>query len=429
MKNKKQIVYLLLKNVIILLTGTVVALLLLWLVYQLPVGPMKQHVAQSIPMLQKEFTDSELITGYEGTLTGSFTDCLMLEHAIYETDEHSTLEQMLFMYRGESLTEDAWAPGVSLLDYVENREHPVEVEYSRYWHGYLVVLKPLLALTTVNSIRVLSAALQILLVCAVILLCARRGESILGVGFVASLPFMYFFTMYFSLSLSICFYLLALIILIQLYWHGKLEEKKWYPIVFLVIGMLTSYFDFLTYPLVTLCFPLCIVLYLSEERWQKQLGRMVGYSMEWGIGYIGLWVMKWIITDLLVGGHTIADGLGTLLTRMDSAEQKSRVQGFFHVLKLNLGVYTNWGFLILIVGMVIGTIVFLWTKRKQIQIKKNLQSSIFVFAVALYPMVWFFFMQNHSEEHYMFTFKILSISVFAFVCAVGRLVKKTNEVV
>ncbi len=427
MKNKKQIAGLLFKNIIALLIGTVAALLLLWLVYQLPVEPMKQHVAQSMPMLQKEFTDSELITGYEGTLTGSFTDCLMLEHAIYETERHSTLEQMLFMYRGESLAEDAWAPGVSLLDYVENREHAVEVEYSRYWHGYLVVLKPLLALTTVNSIRVLAAALQMLLVCAVLLLCARRGEGILGGGFVASLPFMYFFTMYFSLSLSICFYLLTLIMLIQLYWHEKLEEKKGYPIVFLIIGMLTSYFDFLTYPLITLCFPLCIVLYLSKECWQKQLGRMVGYSMEWGTGYIGLWVMKWVITDLLVGGHTIADGLGTILTRMDNAEQKSRIQGFFHVLKLNLGAYTNWGFLILIVGIVIGTIVFLWMKRKQIHIKKNLQSSILILVIALYPMIWFFFTQNHSEEHYMFTFKILSISVFAFVCAVGRLMKKTNE--
>ena len=131
------------RNDILLLAGGVVAgLLLLLLVYCIPVSPMKVHIRQSLPMLEKEFSDSELLEGYPGSLTGSFTDCLMLENAIYTSDEHTTLEQILRMYRGESGTGDGWAPGNSLADYAWDARQPREVEYARYWHGYLVVLKP-----------------------------------------------------------------------------------------------------------------------------------------------------------------------------------------------------------------------------------------------------------------------------------------------
>ena len=57
------------RNDILLLAGGVVAgLLLLLLVYCIPVSPMKVHIRQSLPMLEKEFSDSELLEGYPGAI-------------------------------------------------------------------------------------------------------------------------------------------------------------------------------------------------------------------------------------------------------------------------------------------------------------------------------------------------------------------------
>ena len=63
---------------------------------------MKEHIRDSIPMIKKEFEYFNVVEGYPGSLPGNFTDCLMLEHAVYDSGEHTVLEQILNMYRGES---------------------------------------------------------------------------------------------------------------------------------------------------------------------------------------------------------------------------------------------------------------------------------------------------------------------------------------
>jgi phosphoglycerol transferase MdoB-like AlkP superfamily enzyme len=53
--------------------------------------------------------------------------------------------------------------------------------------------------------------------------------------------------------------------------------------------------------------------------------------------------------------------------------------------------------------------------------KKEIVSTVIPYIiVGLYPFIWFLFTQNHSYEHSMFTCRILSASVFALLCAVGK---------
>lgn len=409
------------RNHFILLTGGALAgLLLLLLVYCIPVAPIREHVYLSLPMLEREFDSPDMIEGFPGSLTGNFTDCLMLENAVYDSGGHTVLEQVLHMYRGESGTGDGWAPGLSLVDYLAGVEQPREVEYARYWHGYLVVLKPLLFLTTFNSIRLFSAAVQLLLVGLVAMACSRRGEELLGKAFLLSMPFLYYFGLYASLSLSICFYVALGLLLAQLKWDGQIRSRGWYGEFFVVAGMLTSYFDFLTYPLVTLGFPLCVCLYLDGSGAGKNLRRLVLYSVEWGVGYLGLWASKWILADLLTGGSTIRDGISTILTRTDTAADSTRAAGFLSVAGQNLSVYYNWGFLLLLLGILFWLVLRICKRRGFIGRKTVLEGAV-LFLVGLFPFVWFFFTQNHSEQHWIYTFKIFSVSVFAGICGVGKI--------
>lgn len=409
--------------IVLLLIGSVVGLVALLLVFGIPVDRMQQHVGQSLTMLERDFYAEEAIVGYPASNIGSFTDCLMLEHSVYENPEHSLLEQVLYMYRTESFQGDGWAPGESLVDYLSDVLQTREVEYSRYWHGYLVILKPLLYLMSFNAIRVLASAVQFFLVGWIVMQCGQRKEKALGIAFLASIPFLYFFSMYMSLSLSICFYLMAVLVLVQLKWNDKLEQLQKYGEFFFVAGMLTSYFDFLTYPLVTLGFPLCICLYLNGKQWKACLKRIFGYSVAWGSGYLGMWAMKWLLTDILVGGSTIKDALGTILQRTDKASGHSRLSGFGTVIFENLSAYTNWAFYLIVLMVFLVSAVAVVKSRKYLQ-KQSLSCAGCILLVALFPFVWFFFTQNHSEEHWMFTCKIFSVSVFAFVCAVGKLTEK-----
>jgi len=414
------------KSLLLILLGSAAGLAALLLVFCLPVDSMQAHVWQSLPLIEEEFWDAEVISGNAATLTGSFTDCLMLEHAVYKSEEHGLLEQVLYMYRGESGEGDGWAPGFSLKDYLEGTGQPREAEYPRYWHGYLLVLKPLLMLTTLPSIRMLAAAVQLILAGTVMLLCGRRKENLLGMAFIVSIPFLYFFSMFTSLSLSVCFYLMAGAVAAQLIWHEKWNEKGRYYVFFLIVGMATSYFDFLTYPLITLGYPLCVCLYLNREDWRESLKKLVGYSAEWGLGYLGLWAMKWILTDVLTGGSVIRDALDTLSTRTETAEGYSRLEGFMAVLKQNAGVYANWSFALLLLGMLAGLLLMTVRKRRAFG-KRGLACGMVLLLVALYPLGWFFLTQNHAQQHWMYTCKILAVTVFAGICAVGKCFREGGE--
>lgn len=403
----------------LLAVGAISGLALLMFVHLLPIQLMREHVYYSMDMIEKEFDNEVLIDGYRSTLTGNFTDCLMLEYTVYSSEEHSLLEQVLHMYRSESCPSrtdsgEEWWPGQSLKDYVTGVPQPREVSYSRYWHGYLILLKPLLLLTSFNTIRLLQSAVQMVLTGCVVTMLCRKGAYPLVKAYLISLPFLFFVSTYASLSLSICFYIMSIAILIQLKTEDFLAGHGWYGWFFMVVGMVTVYFDLLTYPLVTLVYPLGIYLYFHGETPGKDIHSMVRNSIEWGIGYTGMWAAKWILADCLTGSSSIQDAIRTIFVRIGSAEGYSRIGGFFTVLGKNMQPFLNWCYFLIGAAFVV---VFLITAARNNfeNIAQNLSHAAAFFFLALYPIAWLFLMQNHSEQHWQYTCRILGASVFAAI--------------
>lgn len=425
---KKQLWLTVRNDIALILLGTAIGFLALMLVHFLPIEPMKEHVYWSLEMIENEFGNELQVTGYPATMSGNFTDCLMLEHAVYQSENHSVLGQVLHMYRSESYQgeEDGWQPGRSLSDYLRGIPQPREVEYGRYWHGYLVILKPLLLLTSFNSIRLFNSALQLFMVgCVVIGLC-KKNASALAMGFLLSLPFLFFLSSYTSLSLSICLYLMLVFILIQLRFDAVLQRRNRYGYFFLMIGMSTSYFDFLTYPIITLVFPLCVYLYLNDDSGggKHTVCRMFGYSVRWLEGYIGLWMMKWILTDFLTDSSVSRDAVDTLKARTYSADGYSRIEGLFSVIRKNMQPYSNWCY-VLIAGIVLvllaGGMIRNGVKRR------TLQKTVPYVLLSLYPFLWFFVAQNHSAEHWQYTCRIISCSVFVLYAGCLKIQGRSEE--
>ena len=403
-----------------IILGGIIGALLLWYVHFLPTDRMQMHIYQSLPLLQKEFENSIVIEGYEATLTGSFTDCLMLENAIYYNEAHSAFEQALMMYRGEVSEGDGWAPGTSLAAYLEDAPMSREISYSRYWHGYLLILKPLLMLTNVQTLRICNAIVQSIMMCMLVGLCFRQKKGSLGVILAAALMFIYPFVLYFSFSLSICYYLVLAAVMTQVLWREKWKSQKSFCIFFMVVGMGTAYFDFLTYPLVTLGFPLGIEIYCSEKRWTKKCGEMLQYLFHWFAGYIGMWAMKWVISDVVFGAGTIKDALTAIGERTQSAVEQSVWQGYAQVLEKNLSYYINIPFLFIVMGIVLWQIAGLgkeWCsgdeKKRGYLLGVLMNQAIPCMLLALLPFIWYIVTQNHSMEHSVYTCKIVSITVFA----------------
>lgn len=420
-----------LQSIILLLACPIVGALLLFLVHLLPTGIMKEHLYHSQDIIIKENQDEVQLPGYPASFTGNFTDCLMLEHAIYRNNQHSAFSQAMHMYRMESHYDESdpsgWWPGVSLIDYINGNPQAREVEYARYWHGYLLVLKPLLLVTSLGSIRILNASLSLILLGITVILLYKRSDELLSAGFVCTMPFFYYFGMYASLSQSICFYLMLISLCILLLLKQETLEKFGVINYFLLVGAATAYFDFLTYPLVTLAFPLVVYGYLNWSEIKPALIDLIKYPLAWATGFGFMWASKWVITDIFYQDGIIKNALSTVLGRT-SVTGGNRFSGWLMVIKDNLGPYLNWGYAFLLFFILVAMMLLCVIYKAKLDLSKWTKSLILLIPAAL-PFVWYFVCENHSKEHWMFTCKILSIVIFALLAAFAKLFShnKTEE--
>lgn len=144
MRNKVGKIPLAGKLILVLVIGLLTGVFLLSAVYLLPTGRMKSHVAQSSELFNYEGIYPQIMQGQKSSQLDNYTDALMYATAIHPGSGNpvgDALKNARFEYEGDNMVQ-------SLNDYAndaaDKKELRYEMTYSRYWHGYLVILKPLL---------------------------------------------------------------------------------------------------------------------------------------------------------------------------------------------------------------------------------------------------------------------------------------------
>lgn len=146
----------------ILIISIVLGLLTLVLVYCLPTSRMEANVRSSIDVFYTESVYPQQSAGYKSSQLDNETDAIMLLGAIYNDDQLSPLEKALRVSRIDFT--DTGSCCIDLIQYAWENKIPDQVaDYTRYWHGYMVWLKPLLLFMDYADIRMLNMMLQLLL--------------------------------------------------------------------------------------------------------------------------------------------------------------------------------------------------------------------------------------------------------------------------
>lgn len=172
--------------------------------------------------------------------------------------------------------------------------------------------------------------------------------------------------------------------------------------VFFIIGILTSFFDLLTTPLITLGIPLIywIVLKNIEDKVDlKTVFRIIAY---WGIGYGVMWISKWIISDCLYQTGTITRALQKITLLSNSTEEVA--PNVMETIMENIKYILNKRVLYLIVFL---SVILSLINRKTIKRK------IPYIIIAIIPFIWFILIKNHSYVHARFTCRNLLLTIFA----------------
>ena len=410
------------KMVILGAGGVVLGFILLVLVYALPKAAMKEHASQSAMDWYGEGAWPILVNDYNSSTLDNFTDSLMLSIAVYDSGE-PILKQVAKAYY--ALQEDV-LPHESLYRYLqEDAQYDMTYrgeDYAKYWHGYLVVLKPLLMLLSYSDLRVLNICMLVLLTGYVFVLMENEIAKGAGSFFLLAYIFIMPLTVFLCLDMANMSYVTLLALIVLLKKKRYLCRGNNILLYFMAVGMLTSYVDFLTYPMVSLGIPLVtyLVLLIGKEETASVSKKGILSIVFWGMGYIGMWASKWVVAGLITGDNILRDALSSVKTRSGMRVEENHFEARFEAIGNNVeilcqGIYGK--ILFVFMAYVFGTL--LWNVLKKKAGRKCLWSFL---VVALIPFGWLFVTSQHAAMHAWFTYRNLIVSIYAL----GMLAYSTN---
>lgn len=402
------------KKILVVLAVILICLILGYLalvaVYCLPRESMQKNLEESSTYFETEGAYHLLMHG-ENSQLDNFTDALMLLTAAHP--RHSTVFKDAINGEHYSVSAGRLDMGISTV-YHENADQLKVVKYTRYWHGYLVFLKPLLSVFNYGYIRSIMMFVQLGLFVGVALKLSKR-ESRLVFPFFVTGVFLNLPITAISLQYNTVLIISMLAMLAIMSFEKRLgsENSFCWSLFFLLIGILTSYFDLLTYPLVSLGLPLTlwIVLFFSNKTIDN-IKRIVQLSFFWCIGYGGMWSLKWVLGSVITRTNLISDAINQILGRTSSDFMGTRIT-YFDVIYAQLRSSFQIPWLLLVV---VSIVLFVFFARKTKTINWTV---ILTFGMlGLYPLVWYFVLKNHSYIHSWFTYRELAITNFAIISSI-----------
>lgn len=325
------------------------------------------------------------------------TDNLMIKMALYD-DEESGLIQAFRCFSTQ-----------------------FQEEYSRYWHGYVVVLRFLLLFFNYYEIRIINGISQTLLFCAILYLILKHK----GIKYALALATSYILLMPAALAqclqYSWIYYITFLALLIYLKFKSYLEEKERYIYFFLLLGAITIYLDLLTYPLVT--WGLLIVWWLllqeKEESIVGNILKVIFSAIAWIMGYAVMWIGKWIVGSLVLRENLFQRAISeALLWTVDEGENAITISDRFQTLYLNWEMYAYKLYFI---------ILFVWILYVVIRGIRGYIGDTRIPALLLVgfsSFVWYMVLAGHATMHHIFTHKTFGVSIAAFL---GIILLSTKE--
>ena len=386
-----------------LCVGCVIGFLMLMAVYCIPVSQVKDGL-QTAAIFREEGDRPSVIPSLRGSTNDNYTDALMMAEAVFEDPEIGLVEKAVQVYRranSESATTD-------IADYLEGKEMQWVIPYARYWHGFLVILRPLMLMLGYADIRMLMCAAQMLAYAAIIAALMAKNKKELVVPFFAVMMTLSPMGTMLIMQYFTSFAVMALAALFVLYLDAWLKQDARYYYFFVLTGMLTAYLDFLTYPLVTLGIPLILAVYqhLDED---NLFWFAAAACVCWGIGYAGFWGMKWLLATVLTGQNMIFNALDHTRFHVSASEIDSDTRML--ALTENLKVVCHPSYLLLYLGSAAACVVRII--RNGCGARALLRGGRpLLLLISLMPFVWWAVTVTHSYLHDLFTYRILAISVF-----------------
>ena len=345
---------------------------------------------------------------------------------IYCLDSSKPIESTLWARYYQVIKMDT---NKDFIDVVENKREP-NTQYLRYWNGCMLFLRPLLTIFNMEQIYLINKILLAILLAVIFVVLFRKSKKIAFI-FLASLILTASWYVPYCIEYSVTFYIMFITTIIAI----KINNNKDNNIanerllkLFLIVGVLTSFFDFLTTELLTIFIPLTIILLIRKEENRLAdiksvcifLIKSVGL---WLIGYAGMWLSKWILASVILHINAfdyVKDNFVLRINGLQGLKNHKELynhvigRNFFAVPIINL-IYIYFYRLdlkIAIAGLVF--LILFFVNWKDFKDKKIMYVLLFIASV---PYIRYLILANHSYRHVMFTFRdqIITIIILLYI--------------
>lgn len=161
---------------------------LMTLVYLIPGQPIQESVQKSFDMYEEQGEYPRFLSWDFSTRKDNFTDMLMLDKAMY-SDPERPFETSLLVPNEEFSSDNDTINMLKQVSLGKQGDKP-ESTYARYWHGYLVILKPLLLLFSPEQIYLLNLVILTILISLITYQISKKANIGYGIAFLLSMLFM-----------------------------------------------------------------------------------------------------------------------------------------------------------------------------------------------------------------------------------------------
>ena len=305
------------------------------------------------------------------------------------------------------------------------RDVKIDSDYSRYWNGQLIILKPLLSFFTMPTIYNIYLVLFTITFSILLFMLFKQSKLLAIIFTISSIIINAFFvTTCDNLMHDFMISMIASIILIKMYEN----KSKNIDLLFLIIGMLTVYFDHITCETITLTLPLFIYIYLNmKDNKSIKNKNIIKFIMLWLFGYFLTFGVKWLLLIIHYDGG-IMDKIINPMTIRIYYENEIIFSVFFSSLKELPNYFYPFGYFsikVLLIVLSIFSLFYLIIKDN-----KNKKYYLWLLLIAIVPIIRYFVLSSHSNYHNFFTYRaflpLVMMCLLSIIFGINKLFKVNN---
>lgn len=302
--------------------------------------------------------------------------------------------------------------------------------YGRYWHGYVTVVRPLFYFIDYWDFNLLNGMAQIAVALLLALLVWKETEKMrYPMAVLSSYLLLMPVALAASLQFSPVFYVSFLGSIAVVLAKDYLCKRDRLILFFLGMGIIVCYYDFLTYPLLAWAFPLCWYLVVSKDSTEgRRLFDVITTAISWTFGYVGMFLMKWIILYAVCGSEIYEE----CNTSGRAASLISALTGDLCVVKQTYTrfgtLFTNWRHYMYLGFIAILLAWLLWAVYNKFRFNWRVRRETIPFLLIMFASpAWYYVFASHTAIHHFFTYRTYGASILAMMLFLSGCVDTTER--